>query len=165
MDVICFLCLSLCTSTAQLHESIGSRRACACSEVGFSSQDGDRVWEVYYRRAAFCCAFFFFGGGAKELSVNDIYKEFFSVTVGSVFRVKLLLTGSKNSLKNVRKSQMMADQVRKWLRRQSRDFYASGFRLTDKAMGQVYRCWWRIYREINVFLGSNSTCFTFYIHL
>jgi hypothetical protein len=42
-----------------------------------------------------------------------------------------------------------------------------GFRRTDKAMGQVYQCWWRICREINVFFspGSNITCFTFYIHL
>jgi hypothetical protein len=35
-----------------------------------------------------------------------------------------------------------------------------------KAMGQVYQCWWRICREINVFFsGSNITRFTFYIHL
>jgi hypothetical protein len=26
-----------------------------------------------------------------------------------------------------------------------------GFRRTDKAMRQVYQCWWRICREINVF--------------
>jgi hypothetical protein len=34
-------------------------------------------------------------------------------------------------------------------------------------MGQVYQCWWRICREINVFFfpGSNITCFTFHIHL
>jgi hypothetical protein len=32
-------------------------------------------------------------------------------------------------------------------------------------MGQVYQRWWRICREINVFPGSNITCFTFYIHL
>jgi hypothetical protein len=34
-------------------------------------------------------------------------------------------------------------------------------------MGQVYECWWRICREINVFFFrvSNITCFTFYIHV
>jgi hypothetical protein len=33
-------------------------------------------------------------------------------------------------------------------------------------MEQVYQCWWRICREINIFLpGSNIICFTFYIHL
>jgi hypothetical protein len=26
-----------------------------------------------------------------------------------------------------------------------------GFRRTDKAMGQVYQCWWRVCREINMF--------------
>jgi hypothetical protein len=26
-----------------------------------------------------------------------------------------------------------------------------GFRRTGKAMGQVYQCWWRICREIDVF--------------
>jgi hypothetical protein len=37
------------------------------------------------------------------------------------------MTGWKNSLKDVLKSQMMPDQVRKWLRQQSKDFHASGF--------------------------------------
>jgi hypothetical protein len=37
-----------------------------------------------------------------------------------------------------------------------------GFRRTGKAMGQVYQCWLRICREINVFFpGSNITCFTY----
>jgi hypothetical protein len=37
-------------------------------------------------------------------------------------------------------------EVRKWLR-----LLCCGFRRTDKAMVQVYQCWWRICREINVF--------------
>jgi hypothetical protein len=37
-------------------------------------------------------------------------------------------------------------QVRKWLRQQSKDFYAAG-----KAIGQVYRCWWGICQEIHIF--------------
>jgi hypothetical protein len=41
MDVICFLCVSLGSGTVQLHDSLCSRRACACSEAGFSSQNGD----------------------------------------------------------------------------------------------------------------------------
>jgi hypothetical protein len=43
MDVIGFLCVSLGSSTVQLHDSLGSRRGCACSEAGFSSQYGDRA--------------------------------------------------------------------------------------------------------------------------
>jgi hypothetical protein len=33
MDVIGFLCVSLGSSTIQLHDSLGSRRACACAEM------------------------------------------------------------------------------------------------------------------------------------
>jgi hypothetical protein len=43
MDVIGFLFVSLGSSTVQLHDSLGSRRACACSDTGFSSQNGDRA--------------------------------------------------------------------------------------------------------------------------
>jgi hypothetical protein len=44
MEVISFLCVSLGSSTVQLHESQGSRHACACSGTGLSSQNGDRVF-------------------------------------------------------------------------------------------------------------------------
>jgi hypothetical protein len=43
MDVIGFLCVSLGSSTVQLQDCLGSRRACACSEAGFSSQNGNRA--------------------------------------------------------------------------------------------------------------------------
>jgi hypothetical protein len=43
MDVIRFLCVSLGSSAVQLHDSLASRRACACSKAGFSSQNGDRA--------------------------------------------------------------------------------------------------------------------------
>jgi hypothetical protein len=37
------------------------------------------------------------------------------------------------------------------------------FRRTGKAMGKVYRCWWRIRREINVFLRfEHHTFHVFY---
>jgi hypothetical protein len=78
MVVICFLCTSLGSSTVQLHDSLGSRRACACSETGFSSQNGDRDWEVYYRRAAVFYEFLW----AKGLSAKDIHKEMFPVCGG-----------------------------------------------------------------------------------
>jgi hypothetical protein len=48
-------------------------------------------------------------------------------TVGSVCSVKRFTTGSRNPPKDVRKSQMMPEQVRKWLRQQSKDFCAVGF--------------------------------------
>jgi hypothetical protein len=36
-----FLCVSQGSSAVQLHDSLGSRRAYAGSEAGFSSQNGD----------------------------------------------------------------------------------------------------------------------------
>jgi hypothetical protein len=58
MEAIGFLCVSLGSSTVQFHDSLGSRRACTCSEASFSSPNGNRTWEVYYQRVAFCCVFF-----------------------------------------------------------------------------------------------------------
>jgi hypothetical protein len=45
MDIIGFLCVSLGSSTVQLHDSLGSIHTCACSEAGFSSQNGDNTTE------------------------------------------------------------------------------------------------------------------------
>jgi hypothetical protein len=72
--------------------------------------------------------FFLWANGSIQ---RILIKKLFLFTVGSVCRVELFTTGSINSLKDVRKSQMMPDQVetevRKWLRQQSKDFYAVGF--------------------------------------
>jgi hypothetical protein len=38
--------------------SLGSRQTWACSKAGFSSQNGDCAWGMYYKRVAFCCAVF-----------------------------------------------------------------------------------------------------------
>jgi hypothetical protein len=43
MDVIGFLCVSLGSSTVDLYDGLGIRRAWACSEAGFSGQNGDRT--------------------------------------------------------------------------------------------------------------------------
>jgi hypothetical protein len=45
--------------------------------------------------------------------------------MASVCRVKQFKTESRNSLKDVRKSQMMPDQVRTWLRQESKDLHAA----------------------------------------
>jgi hypothetical protein len=85
MDVIGFLCGSLGNSTDQLHDSLGSRRACACSEAGFSSQNGDRA-SVYYRKAEFCCAFLW----AKGLNAKYSNKEMFPVYGGKCLSRKVV---------------------------------------------------------------------------
>jgi hypothetical protein len=54
-------------------------------------------------------------------------KKCFLFTVGSVCCIKQFITGSRNSLGDVQQSQMMPDQVWKWLRQQSEDFYAESF--------------------------------------
>jgi hypothetical protein len=77
MDVIGFICVSLGSSTVQHHDSLGSKRACASSEAGFSSQNGERAG-VYYRRAAFFVRLLW----AKGLNVKDIHKEIFPVYRG-----------------------------------------------------------------------------------
>jgi hypothetical protein len=43
MNVLGFPCASLGSSTVQLHGSLDSRRACTCSEVGFSSKNENRA--------------------------------------------------------------------------------------------------------------------------
>jgi hypothetical protein len=64
----------------------------------------------------------------KKYSMQRIFiKECFLFTVERVYRVKRFTTGSINYLKDVRKSQMMPDQIRKCPRQQSKHFYAAGF--------------------------------------
>jgi hypothetical protein len=68
MNLIWFICVSLGSSTVQLHDSLGSRRA-SCSEAGFSSQNGNPAWGIYYRRTAFCCTFL----EAKGLNIRKCH--------------------------------------------------------------------------------------------
>jgi hypothetical protein len=80
MDVIGFLCVSLGSSTGQLHESLGSRRVCARSEVGFSSQNADRARECTTEEEGSTVRFLW----AKGLNAKDIHKKYFLFTVGIV---------------------------------------------------------------------------------
>jgi hypothetical protein len=72
----------MCISRYQ--HSLGSRRAYTFSEAGFSSQNGDSTWRVFYRRAAFSCAFLW----AKGLNVKDIHKQMFRVYDGKCLSCK-----------------------------------------------------------------------------
>jgi hypothetical protein len=64
----------------------------------------------------------FFGGQADSMQ-RIFMKKSFLFTVGSVCRVKRFTTGSRNSLKE----EEVETEVWKWLRQQSKDFYAAGF--------------------------------------
>jgi hypothetical protein len=80
MHVMGFLYVTLGSSTVQLRDSLGNRRACECSEVRFNDQNGDRAREMYYRRPEFYCAFFV----GKGLYAKDINKEMFTVLYFSI---------------------------------------------------------------------------------
>jgi hypothetical protein len=148
MEVIGFLYVSLGNRTIQLHDSLGSRHACACSEADFSSQNGDRAWGVFHRRAAFCYAFFLCvkrGPNAK-----DIHEEMFPVYGRKCLSrkavhiwVEKFSQGRSKVTDDARPRAEVAETTVKIL-------LCCGFRRTGKAMGQVYQCWWRICREINV---------------
>jgi hypothetical protein len=132
MDVLGSLCVWLGSSTAQLRESLGSRRACTCSEAGFSSQNGDRAWGVYYQRSAFCCACLC----AKWFNTRIFIKKCFLFNVGSVCRVKRFTAGWQ-TFRWWR--EVVETEVRKWLR-----LPCCGFRRTGINVGGG------ICREINV---------------
>jgi hypothetical protein len=113
MDVIGFLCVSLGSSTVQLHDYLGSGSACECSEAGFSSQNGDRDWGVCCLRAASCCASFLW---AKGLNGKDIHKDMFPLYGGSVCRVKRSQLGGRHFAYD----EEVETEVRKWLRQDSK---------------------------------------------
>jgi hypothetical protein len=79
----------------------------------------------------------------------------------SVCRVKRFHFGGKRFADD----EEVETEVRKWLRQQSKDFYAAGF-------GALVKWWDKCISVGEVFVnkyifsrGSNVTCFTFYIHL
>jgi hypothetical protein len=77
MDVIGFLRVSLGSSTVLLHDSLGTRRICACSEAGFSSQNGDCLRSVLPNNSVLFETFM-----GKRLNVQNINKEMFLVYGG-----------------------------------------------------------------------------------
>jgi hypothetical protein len=87
------------------------------------------------------CGFF---GRQKDSMQRIFIKKCFLFTGGSVCRLKRFTTGWRNSLKDARQGAEVAETTVKRLT-------CCGFRRIGKAMGQVYQCWWRICREINLF--------------
>jgi hypothetical protein len=65
--------------------------------------------------------------GQKDSMQRIFIKGHFLFMVGSVCHIKRLASESRNSLRDVRKPQMMPYQARKWLGQESKDFYAAGF--------------------------------------
>jgi hypothetical protein len=146
MDVIGFLFVSLGNSTVQFHHSLGSRRAWACSEAGFSSQNGERAWGVYYRKPEFFLRFC-----GQTDSVQRIFiKKYFLFTVGSVSSRKAIHNWIEKRGKLFADDEELETEERKLLRQESKALYAVGFDALVKRW-DVYQRWWRIRREINVY--------------
>jgi hypothetical protein len=81
VDIISFLLVSVGSSTVQSHYSLGSRRACSCSESAFRHENGDR--SVLLR--VYC--------GQNDSMQKIFIRECSLFTVGSVCRVKRLTAG------------------------------------------------------------------------
>jgi hypothetical protein len=113
----------------------------------FHSQNGDRTWGVCYRKAAFSCAFLW----AKGLSAKDIHKEVFHVYDGKCLSRKAVHNWvekfSQGRSKVADDARLDAEVAETTIKR----LLCCGFRRTGKAMGQMYHCWWRVCRDINVF--------------
>jgi hypothetical protein len=86
--------------------------------------------DVQPKNSGFFCVFLWTEG----LNAKDIHKEMFPVYGGNYFLLNRFTIGSRNSLNVVRKSQMMPDQVREWLRQQSRDVHAESFEALVKQL-------------------------------
>jgi hypothetical protein len=142
MDVIGHIYVSLHKSTDQLHDRLGSRSACACSEAGFSSQHGDRA----IKRTAFCCRSLW----VKGLNAKDIRKEMFPIYGAKCWSPKAVHNWIEKFSQRLSKVADDETELRKWLRQQLRDISAAGFDSLVKR-SKVYQCWRRICREINVF--------------
>jgi hypothetical protein len=85
--------------------------------------------------------------GQKDSMQSMFMKKCLLYTVGSVRRLKRFTIGWQIFVDD----EAVETKVRKWLRRRSKKLLCCWFRRTGKAMGQVYQCWWRICRDINIF--------------
>jgi hypothetical protein len=140
MDVIGFLRVSLGSSTAQLHDILGIRRACECSDKLATVLE---VCTTKEQRSVVCFS------GQKDSMQRIFINKCVPFMVGSVCRVKRFTTGSRN----VANVSLMTKSLKRrcgsgW---EKRRLLCCGFRRIGKAMGQVYQCWRRIIWEINVF--------------
>jgi hypothetical protein len=141
MDVIVFLLTSVGSSTVRLLDSIGSRRACACSEL-VSVVKMATVLEEYTNEEQRYVVWFLWG---KGLNAKDIHKEIYPLYDGKCLSCKAFTTGRQAFRWRGRGSNVGAEVAEKVNR-----LLCCGFRLSGQAMGQVHQCWW-ICREINGF--------------
>jgi hypothetical protein len=155
MDVIVFLCVSLGSSTAtfmtvyvvEAHTHVQRLVSVVKMATVF---EGCTIEEQRSVVRFFC--------GQKDSMQKMFINKCVLFTVGSK-AVQPSCKPFADDERMKRRCRSGWDNSQNWL-------LCCGLRPTGKAMGQIYQCWWRICREINVFiLVSNITCFTFYIHM
>jgi hypothetical protein len=79
----------------------------------------------------------------------------FLFAVGSVCRITRHTTGVENI-------SLMAEEIETEVAETAvKGLLRCGFRRTGKEMGQLYQCWWRIFREMNVFSSFEYHMFYF----
>jgi hypothetical protein len=136
MDIIGFICVSLVSSTIQLHDSLGSRHACACSGAGFCSKNGDCAEEctTEEQRSVVRCL-----GGREGLNAKDINRGIFTLCGEKCLSLKAVHNWVERSGKCFADNEEVETEARKWLRTTVNKILCSGFRRTGKTMGQVYQ--------------------------
>jgi hypothetical protein len=109
MDVVGFLSVSLGSNTVQLHdrqiadEHVYVQKLVSVVKTAIVLEEC--ITEEQRSVVRFC--------GQKDSKQRIFIKKYFLFTVVSVCRVKRFITESINSLKDVRKLQMMTNQLRK----------------------------------------------------
>jgi hypothetical protein len=91
MDVISFLCVSLGSSTVQLHDSIDSRRACYVQRLVSVVKIATVLEEYTFEEQRSVVRFLW----AKDSMQRIFIKKYFLFKWGSVCRVKGFTTGSQ----------------------------------------------------------------------
>jgi hypothetical protein len=74
-------------------------------------------------------------------------------------------SGSQLGGKRFADDEEFETEVRKWLRQQSKDFYAGCFDAPIKRWDMCINDGGGCVEKLMIFPGSNLTCFTFYINL
>jgi hypothetical protein len=90
---------------------------------------------------------------AKWLNAKVIHKELFPVCGAKCLSRKAVQSWVEKFSKELSKASDAARPGAEVAETTDKRFLCCWFRRTGKAMGQVYRCWWRICRET----GSNIT--------
>jgi hypothetical protein len=98
---------------------------------------------------------------AEGINAKNIHKKWYLFMVQNVCHLKWFTSGLRNSLKGVRKSQMMPDQVQEWLRQQAKDFCTAGF---DALVKQWDKCM-NVGENVKKYMFFPGSKIMFYIHL